>query len=64
MNFFVKYKLQINIVLLIFWIFIIYENYTSGDFKLIRIAPAILFIILSLYNIYRSIKPNNSKSED
>ncbi len=64
MNFFVKYKLQINIVFLLFWIFIIYENYTSGEFKLIRIAPAILFIILSIFNIYRSLKPYHSKSED
>ena len=64
MNFFVKYKLQINIVLLLFWIFIIYENYTSGEFKLIRIAAPILFIILSLFHIYRSIKPYQPKSED
>ena len=64
MNFFVKYKLYINIILLIFWIFIIYENYTSGDFKLIKIALPIVFIILTVFNIYKAIKENKEKSRN
>lgn len=64
MNFLIKYKLQINIVLFLFWTFIIYQNYISGENKLIRIAPAILFLILSVFNIYKSLKPNQTKSKD
>ncbi len=64
MNFFVKYRLQINVLFLFFWIFIIYNNYTSGEFKLIKITPAILFIILAIYNIYKSLNTEKPKSED
>jgi len=62
MNFFVKYKLPINIVLSIFWMFIIYDNYTSGEFKLIKIALPITFIILSFFNIYKAIKEKKSRN--
>ncbi len=62
MNFFVKYKLQINIVLLIFWMFIIYDNYTSVEFKLIKIALPIAFIILTFFNIYKAIKERKSRN--
>ena len=64
MNFFIKYKLQINIILLFFWLFIIYENYSSGEFQLIRIVPPIIFISLALINIYKSLHSNKPKSED
>ena len=57
--FFTKYKLHINIILLFFWLFIIYNSFTSDDFKLIKIALPILFVVMTLFNIYRGIKSPN-----
>jgi hypothetical protein len=64
MNFFIKYKLQINIVLLFFWLFIIYEALLSPDFKYQKLLVPILFIILALINIYKGLNSNKPKSED
>ena len=64
LGFFNKYKLQINIIILFFWCFIIYDSYTSLDFKLIKIIPAIVFIILSLFNIYTMVKEKRKKSRN
>ena len=64
LGFFNKYKLQINIIILFFWCIIIYDSYTSLDFKLIKIIPAIVFIILSLFNIYTIVKEKRKKSRN
>ncbi len=62
MNFFTKYKLHINIVTLLFWSIILYLEYSLGDFKLIKIAAPILFSLLSLRNIYDTLKERKLKS--
>jgi uncharacterized membrane protein len=62
MNFFTKYKLHINIVTLLFWCIILYLEYSTGNFKLTKIAAPIVFILLSLFNIYNVLKANKSKS--
>lgn len=54
--FFKKYQLQINIVLLLFWLYVFYENYISGNFRLVKIIIPLLFIAMSLFNIYKSLK--------
>lgn len=62
LNFFNKYKLHLNVVFLFFWLYILYEGCTTGNFKFLKIAPAILFIILSILNIYNSIREKKLKS--
>jgi hypothetical protein len=64
MNFFIKYRLPFNIVLMLFWLFIIYDTFSSEDFKYQKIIIPVLFIILSIFNIFKTINSNNSKSED
>lgn len=64
MLFFVKYKLQINLVLVLFWIYIIYDALSSGDFKFQKIIVPILFILFGIYSISETIKNNKPKSED
>ena len=54
--FFVKYKKQINFVLLIFWLFIIYNALSNKGFTKQKIIVPILFVILSLFNIYKATK--------
>ena len=54
--FFKKYQLQINIVLLLFWLYVFYENYISENFRLVKIILPLLFIAMSLFNIYKSLK--------
>jgi hypothetical protein len=57
--FFTKYSLHINIILLLFWLFILYDDYISGNFKLGKIIIPILFIVMSLFNIYKALKSPN-----
>ncbi len=64
MNFFIKYKVQINIVLLFIWLFVIYETLSAPDFKYQKLIVPILFIIFAIINIYKTLKSNNQKSED
>lgn len=64
MNFFIKYRLPLNIVLMLFWLFIIYDAISSQDFKYQKIIIPVLFIILSIFNIFKTINSNNTKSED
>ena len=64
MAFFQKYKLHINVVLLLFWLYIIYDSITSLDFKIIKIALPILFIVLCVFNISNAIKEKKLKSRD
>jgi hypothetical protein len=62
--FFVKYKKQINFVLLVFWLFIIYDAITNKGFTFQKIIIPILFVVLSLFNIYKASNPNKTKSEN
>ena len=64
MIFFIKYKLQINITLLFFWIFVIYETFSSSDFTYQKLIVPILFITLAVINIYKSLNSNKPKFED
>ncbi len=64
MIFFIKYKLQINITLLFFWIFVIYEAFSSSDFTYKKLIVPILFITLAVINIYKSLNSNKPKFED
>jgi hypothetical protein len=64
MLFFVKYKLQINFVLVLFWIYIIYDALSSDDFKFQKIIVPLLFILFGIYSISETIKSNKPKSED
>ncbi len=64
MIFFTKYKVPLNIVLMLFWLFIIYDAFSSEDFKYQKIIIPILFIILSIFNIFKTTNSNNTKSED
>jgi hypothetical protein len=63
MNIFIKYKIPLNIVLMLFWLFIIYEGLSSQGFSTKIIIP-ILFVILAIFNIFKSTNPNKTKSED
>ena len=53
--FFTKYKLQINIILLFFWLFIIYDDLTSPDFKLIQLVLPIVFILICFFTIFQTL---------
>lgn len=64
MSFFHKYKLHINVILLLFWLYIIYDSVTSDDFKLVKIALPILFILLCVFNISNAIKEKKLKSRN
>lgn len=64
MSFLVKYKVQINIFLLFFWGFILYQNYTANNFKGLGFLAPIVFIILATVNIYKGLNSNKPKSED
>lgn len=57
MNLFIKYRLQINIVLLLFWIYILIESIQSDGFQLVKFIIPIAFIVMALFNIYRVFKP-------
>jgi len=64
MSFLVKYKVQINIFLLFFWGFILYQNYLANNFKGFGFIAPLLFITLAIINIYKGLKQNKTKSED
>ena len=54
--FFTKYKVQINIVFLIFWIYILYSNYTSENYNWKKIIIPIVLIALTIFNIFTAKK--------
>ncbi len=64
MEFFNKYKLHIHVVFLFFWIYILYGSYVNENFKSIKLVLPILFIILSIFNIYKAIQEKNLKSRN
>jgi hypothetical protein len=64
MSFFIKYKIHINIVFLLFWIYLIYDVLSSEGFIIKKLAVPILFIILSVFNIFEALKNKKSKSEE
>jgi hypothetical protein len=63
MIFFQKYKIQINIVLLFFWLYVLYEGVTAPFFSVQKLIVPIAFIVLTLLNIYKGIVSNKQKSE-
>lgn len=56
MNFFIKYKVHINIVLLIFWSYILYEGIMATNFSIQKLIVPILFISINLFNIWNCTK--------
>ena len=56
MNFFLKYRLQINIVLFLFWAYILFESISSVDFSWLKIIIPIVFIAMAIFNIYKAVK--------
>lgn len=50
--FFAKYRVHLNVVFLIFWSYLLYYNVTSPDFKITKIILPIVFIGLTLFNIF------------
>lgn len=56
LSFFQKYKLHINVLLLVFWIYLIYEAVTSYNFNFRKIVVPVLFIVLTCFNINQTIK--------
>lgn len=62
LNFLNKYSIIINSVCIAFWIYIIYENYliakieNSMDERKYYFIVPVLFILLSLFNMYMAEK--------
>ncbi len=63
MNFFAKYKVHINTILLFFWLYIVYEGCTAPNFSVQKLIVPLLFIIFNIINIYSSINSKKQKSE-
>ena len=57
MNFFIKYRLQINIVLLLIWLYVLIDNIRLNEISWTKLTIPILFITMSLFNIYKVFKP-------
>lgn len=64
MNFFVKYKLHFNVVLLFFWAWVLYSRFTNGNREIFQIGLPFIFIGLSCFNIYTVLKNKQPKSEN
>lgn len=63
MNFFIKYKVHINSILLIFWSYILCEGIMATNFSVQKLIVPMVFIIINLFNIYKGIHSNKQKSE-
>jgi len=63
-NFFIKYKIPINVVFISLWLYLIYDVLNTDGFKIQKLIVPILFIILGIYNIFEALKSKKNKSED
>jgi hypothetical protein len=56
MAFFVKYKLHFNILLLLFWGWVLVSRLMANEVDKIQIIVPIIFLGLSIYNIFVVLK--------
>ncbi len=63
MNFFIKYKLHFNIVLLLFWGWVLYSRITAGNNNTFQLLLPVVFIGLSVFNIYKVLQDKQPKSD-
>jgi len=49
---------------LFFWIYILYENYSIENLKPMKLVLPILFIIVTVFSIYKAIQEKNLKSRN